>query len=113
MTRLGRNKHEVESYSIQEEGKEEYSSQIASDDFLPDEVLEQKEFQAMIGREIEKMPEHYKAILTLYYVQELSYEEMGEVLQLSPGTIKTHLFRGRSLLRSKVIQKYYTEAKSV
>ncbi len=57
------------------------------------------------------MPEQYRAILTLYYIEELSYEEMSDVLQLPLGTIKTHLFRGRALLRSTVIEKYYPEEK--
>ncbi len=113
MTRLGRAKPEAEQYSFQEEEREELTIQIASGDSLPDEVLEQNEFITLISHEIDQMPEHYRLILTLYYIEELSYEEMSDVLQLPLGTIKTHLFRGRALLRSIVIEKYYPEVKTV
>ena len=113
LTRLGRAKPEAQQYSFQEEEGEEFSLQIASGDSLPDEVLEQNEFMTLISREIERMPEQYRVILTLYYIEELSYEEMSDVLQLPLGTIKTHLFRGRALLRSTVIEKYYPEVKTV
>lgn len=113
LTRLERAKPEEEKYSFQEDEDERFSLQIASADSLPDEVLEQAEFLSLISREIERMPEQYRVILTLYYIEEMSYEEMSEILQLPLGTIKTHLFRGRALLRSAVIGKYYPEEKTV
>jgi RNA polymerase sigma-70 factor (ECF subfamily) len=113
LTRLGRTKPEPERYSFQEDEGEGITLQISSNDSLPDEVLEQNEFMTLISHEIEQMAEHYRVILTLYYINELSYEEMSEILHLPLGTIKTHLFRGRALLRATVIEKYYPEEKTV
>jgi RNA polymerase sigma-70 factor (ECF subfamily) len=113
LTRLGRTKQDTVHLSFQDDEDEKITLQIASDDCLPDEVLEQSEFMTLISQEIERMPEHYRTIITLYYINELSYEEMSDVLQLPLGTVKTHLFRGRALLRSTMIRKYYPEGKSV
>jgi RNA polymerase sigma-70 factor (ECF subfamily) len=113
LTRLGRTKPDTGHFSFQDDEDEKITLQLASDDSLPDETLEQSEFMTLISQEIERMPEHYRTIITLYYINELSYEEMSDILQLPLGTIKTHLFRGRALLRSTMIRKYYTEGKSV
>jgi RNA polymerase sigma-70 factor (ECF subfamily) len=113
LTRLARMKPEADQHSYQTDEEERYLFQVASVDALPDEILEQNEFMTVIAREIERMPEHYRVILTLYYINEMTYEEMSDILQLPLGTIKTHLFRGRAFLRSTVIRKYYAEEKTV
>jgi RNA polymerase sigma-70 factor (ECF subfamily) len=113
LTRLGRAKQDEEQFSFQEHEDDRFALPIASEDSLPDEILEQSEFMTLITREVEQMPEHYRMILTLYYINELSYEEMSDVLHIPLGTIKTHLFRGRALLRSTMIEKYYPEEKRV
>jgi RNA polymerase sigma-70 factor (ECF subfamily) len=113
LTRLGRTKPDTGHFSFQDDEAEHITLQLASDDSLPDEILEQSEFMTLISQEIERMPEQYRTIITLYYINELSYEEMSDVLQLPLGTIKTHLFRGRASLRSTMIRKYYPEGKSV
>lgn len=53
---------------------------------------------AVLGR----LPEKYASIISMFYVQELTYAEIGEVTGLPPGTVKTHLFRGRLLLQKEV-----------
>jgi RNA polymerase sigma factor (sigma-70 family) len=41
----------------------------------------------------------YRLVLILRHFQEMTYEEMAEVLSIPVGTIKTHLFRARRLLK--------------
>ena len=41
----------------------------------------------------------YRLAIALYHFQELSYEEMAEVLSLPMGTVKTHLFRAKAALK--------------
>jgi RNA polymerase sigma factor (sigma-70 family) len=61
-----------------------------------DTQLGTAERSEVILRSIEQLPESQRTVLTLYYLQELSLEEIGEVTGMPNGTIKTHLFRGRS-----------------
>ncbi len=110
LTRLERSRSDTGSFSFQDDGE---LPEPRSDDLLPDEALEQQEFVEAVTKEIGAMPERYRLVLTLYYMQELSYEEMGSVLGLPSGTVKTHLFRARALLRNAVVAKYYPEAKSI
>jgi RNA polymerase sigma-70 factor (ECF subfamily) len=48
---------------------------------------------------IEALPEKYRAVITLYHLQGRQYEEIAQVLDLPMGTVKTHLFRAKDLLR--------------
>ena len=75
------------------------------------EQLEQKEMQEMIAAEIDRLPAHYKSAIMLFYVQEMSYEEICKVQDLPLGTVKTNLFRGRNLLREQMISKLKGEVK--
>jgi len=52
--------------------------------------------------QLESLPPKYRLALTLRHLQDLSYEEMAQVMQTPIGTVKTHLFRARALLRERL-----------
>jgi RNA polymerase sigma-70 factor (ECF subfamily) len=52
--------------------------------------------------ELASLPPKYRMALTLRHLQDLSYEEMAQVMQAPIGTVKTHLFRARSLLKERL-----------
>jgi RNA polymerase sigma factor (sigma-70 family) len=85
---------------------------VAEADISIQEKMEEEELQSLIALEIEHLPGKFKLALTLFYVQEMSYEEMAEVLQQPLGTVKTILFRGRNLLRKKVLARTKGEVKA-
>ena len=51
---------------------------------------------------IRKLPDKYRIILSLRDIQGFSYEEIGSILGLSPGTVDSRLHRARKLLRKKM-----------
>jgi len=53
----------------------------------PDNALEQAEIQQMIARAIEQLPEREKHIVALYYQEELTLREIGEVLGVTESRI--------------------------
>ena len=55
---------------------------------------------------IMELPRKYRLAIYLYYYEEYSTAEIGELLHIPQATVATHLFRGRELLRKKL-----TEAK--
>lgn len=81
---------------------------IAIDD--ASEMLAEKEIDEIVLTLIEKLPPQYKAILTLYHVQEMTYPEIVEITRLPEGTVKNYLFRARQLLKEKVKQYLGKEA---
>lgn len=51
---------------------------------------------------VQGLPEKYRVILTLRDIQGLAYEEISQVLHLSPGTVDSRLHRARRMLRKKL-----------
>jgi RNA polymerase sigma-70 factor (ECF subfamily) len=74
-----------------------------------DESIEKNEIAEILHREIEKMPLKYRTILTLYHIAALSYYEIGEMMKIPEGTVKSHLFRGRQFLKERLMSKFKKE----
>jgi RNA polymerase sigma-70 factor (ECF subfamily) len=61
--------------------------------------LEAGERQARVQAAIGALPDKYRLVVTLYYLQEQSYQEIAATLGLPIGTVKTHLYRARARLK--------------
>lgn len=70
----------------------------------PHARLEARERGAMIGRAMEKLPPDYRAVMTLKYLAEMSYDEIEETLEISKATLETRLFRARRALRQLILE---------
>ncbi|MGM0846788.1 MAG: RNA polymerase sigma factor SigW [Bacillota bacterium] len=77
-------------------------SQIAADGQLPEEEVEEMELQAEIQRQILKLPDKYRSVIVLKYIEELSLQEISGILDLPLGTVKTRIHRGREALRKQL-----------
>jgi RNA polymerase sigma-70 factor, ECF subfamily len=77
-------------------------SQIPSNTELPEAELESMEIQEQIQKGIAKLPEKYRAVIILKYIEELSLNEISEILELPLGTVKTRIHRGREALRNQL-----------
>lgn len=64
-------------------------------------ALVDREQTRLLYREIEALPPLYRAVITLYHLDELRYQEISEILGLPEGTVKSHLFRARQLLKKR------------
>lgn len=52
--------------------------------------------------EISKMPPKFKEVLILYYYQELTMQEISEVLEININTVKSRLLRGKKSIKSRL-----------
>ncbi len=64
--------------------------------------LELLDNQKMVQEQLSQLPPKYRIVLILRHLQDMTYEEMAEVLTMPIGTIKTHLFRARNLLKERL-----------
>lgn len=64
--------------------------------------LERRELGELLLEGIEQLPERYRRALSLYHLHDLPVEEVAAVLSLNVNTVKSHLARGRGLLRRKL-----------
>ena len=74
----------------------------------PDTTMLDAEMQVAIQRAIEELPETQRMAIILRRYDDVSYEEMGEILGLSVAAVKSVLFRARTELREKL--RRYLEA---
>jgi RNA polymerase sigma-70 factor, ECF subfamily len=56
-----------------------------------------------------ELPAPYRAALTLRHIQQLSYQEVADSLNIPLGTVKTHLHRARAALKVKLAERRRTE----
>jgi RNA polymerase sigma-70 factor, ECF subfamily len=68
----------------------------------PEKALGGKERLAKLQTAIDSLPEKYRFPFLLKEVEDLSYEEIGAVLQLTLGTVKSRIHRAKMLLREKL-----------
>lgn len=64
----------------------------------PDTSLHQSDAERLIREALEQLPEEQRAIIVMRDIEDLSYEEIGEILDLPRGTVKSRLHRARAQL---------------
>ena len=87
----------------------DFEESIYSEEKTPDKISEQKDRIRQIGKLIDGLPEHFRSILTMYHMDELSYKEIADITELPEGTVKSYLFRARNILKEKIVAQYQGE----
>lgn len=72
-----------------------------------DNVLEHEKSE-LLRSAIEHLPEKYKLVILLYYMEELPQEEIAKILHIPTGTVKSRLYTARQLLKSE-LEEYFHE----
>jgi RNA polymerase sigma-70 factor, ECF subfamily len=86
-------------------------------DTLPDtnesplEILAHEEVRARVEQELKQISEPYRTTVVLRDIEGLAYDEIAEVLQVSLGTVKSRLIRGREALKKR-LESFVREANS-
>lgn len=68
----------------------------------PLEIFSHEEIRARVGNELKQVSEPYRTTVVLRDIEGLSYEEIADVLQISLGTVKSRLIRGRDALKKRL-----------
>jgi RNA polymerase sigma-70 factor (ECF subfamily) len=77
----------------------------------PEEDLLSHESRVLLAHAIEKLPEHYRAVLVLRDVEGLSNEETANLLGESVSSVKSRLHRSRMVLREQLTH-YFVEVRA-
>ncbi len=75
----------------------------------PETVLSESEVRSMLHEAIHQLTPQYRVVVTLYHLDGLSYREIGDIMDLPEGTVKSYLFRGRKLLKETLLAQHSHE----
>lgn len=104
-------RHKAKETSMEPADSGETSEQgpgLALKDTLVDERVSpfdnivQVEIKARVEEELKQVQEPYRTTVILRDIEELSYEEIAEVMETSLGTVKSRLMRGREALKKRL-----------
>jgi len=82
---------------------------LADWSLMPDEVLLSQEGRGVVRAAVERLPAHYRVVLVLRDVEELSSEEVAEIVGDSVASVKSRLHRARMALREQLTRTYASE----
>jgi RNA polymerase sigma-70 factor, ECF subfamily len=68
----------------------------------PEQHLFAKVFDADVKKAIEELPDDFRLVVILSFLEGFSYQEIAEIADLQLGTVKSRLHRGRKLLQKKL-----------
>lgn len=71
----------------------------------PESLLISQATRETVQQALEELPVHFREILLLCEVEEMSYQEIAETLAIPAGTVMSRLFRARKTLRGLLQQK--------
>ena len=82
---------------------------IKSEDNNLDPYLRNIEIRKIINNKIQELPVKYQTVLTLFHIDELSYKEISEIINLHINNVKVILSRARKMLKDKILEEYRKE----
>lgn len=85
--------------SIHTMGYDNKEYEIPSEDYSPEKETTSNYGEKQIQEAIDTLPDQFKTVIILREVQQLSYEEISQILGISIGTVKSRINRGRLRLQ--------------
>jgi len=105
LRRVARNR-DVPLLIFDQDGEEmEPAAWLADPGISPAAQVERSDLMDAIQSGLQSLPDHYRLVIQLIDVEELSYEETATALDLPIGTVKSRLARARNALRAS-LQRY-------
>jgi RNA polymerase sigma-70 factor, ECF subfamily len=102
-------RHKAREVSIEPEETADGGPGLALANMLVDrgesplECIAQQQLKARVESELRRLDEPFRTAIILREIEELSYEEIAEVMQTSLGTVKSRITRGREALKRRLL----------
>jgi len=87
---------------LSKESTHSISETLRSDDRSAEEILLMEEERAGIERSLQRLPVQQRIAVVMRDIEGLSYEEIAESMQVSLGTVKSRIARGRDELKRRL-----------
>lgn len=64
----------------------------------PELAADSQETRQQVREALDQLEEHYRLVLTLYYFEDLKYQDIAEIMDIPLNTVKSHIRRGKERL---------------
>ena len=101
-------RHKAHEMSMESESNSALVHSTSIENFVVDrrespfDRVAHQEVRSRVEQELEKVPEPYRTTVILRDLEEMSYEEIAEIMEVSLGTVKSRLTRGREALKRRL-----------
>jgi len=96
-----RKKKHLNFSDLEKEGGYSLCESIPGENLLPDEILQKLQDSSLLDKLLNQLPPQYKTILVLYYQEDMTFDEIGKILNRPLNTIKS--YHRRAILRLREI----------
>lgn len=79
--------------------------EISDESFTPEELLDKKLIKELVHESIDKLDDIYRIVIILRDIQGFSYDDISIILDLSIGTVKSRISRGRIYLKKIILDE--------
>lgn len=93
-----------ESFSADQPLSNSINAALVDKHKSPFENVADHELQVEVAQALRKVAEPYRTAIVLRDIEELSYDEIADITQVSLGTVKSRITRGREALRKKLAE---------
>lgn len=103
LTRLSSRKRKIENEmsSVDDHFELEYKSNLNE--------FDNQEISTLLKKLINQLPENHAAVISMFYLDEMSCEEISEVMNISISNVKVMLYRSRNSLKNIIIDNNLIE----
>ncbi len=76
---------------------------VSSDSRNPEKILESDDLMTKLKHLISSMPENYKTVIQLREIEEMTYKEIAEIMDIDLHKVKVYIFRARKMLQQLIL----------
>lgn len=80
----------------------ELPEETASHAYIPEEKVLDSLYKEKIREELKVLPPGYQLVFNLHYFEGFTYPEISNITGFPVGTIKSHIYRGKNLLKERL-----------
>ena len=99
---FSRHRRQEVGLESEEEGNLSYYQKLSDPGRSPYECVAESERHALVEAALDRLNPSFRSAVVLRDIEELSYEEIADILQVALGTVKSRILRGREALRKEL-----------
>lgn len=84
-------------------------NEVNTDDYSTEKKVTESEVKNIINRYINAIPEQYSVILNMFFLNDLSHEEISVILKIPVGTVKNRIFRAKEKMKELLFRHFNKE----